>query len=181
MNTKIPKEYIEMLNIDKILKNTENLEQLKVTLKHDKLKGTGLFATKHIGIGETISYYKMTTFDYHHYVSPTNYVYAFDVYTMNGRESKNLIGDIDLGSLSKPINNIPFWGFFVNEPSTGQKLNAEIDVNTEENYKGIQRMKCGKQLIYKLIATSDIFPDEEITLYYGKAYPRTYEINSDII
>ena len=177
MNSKkIPKEYIELLNIDKILKNTKNLDKLKVTLKHDKIKGVGLYTTKHIKTGEIIAYYKMTTFDYHHYDSPTNYVYAFDVYTLNGRESKNLIGDIDLNSLSEPLNNIPYWALFVNEPSIGQNLNAEIDINTEENYKISKRIKCGTQLIYKLIATCDIVPNEEITLYYGKEYPRTYEI-----
>ena len=172
-----PQEYNELLDIDIILKNTNNLENLKVILKKDPIKGAGLYATKQIVTDETIAYYKITVFDYRYHKSPTNYVYAFGVYTLNEKESKNLLGDIDLNSFPEPLNNIPFWAAFVNEPSNDQSINSRIDLNTSENYKGIKIMRKGRQIIYKLIATKDIMPDEEITIYYGKDYPRTYEIN----
>jgi len=176
---KFPKEYINLLNMDKILKNTTNIDKLKVTLKHNEIKGTGLYATKHIKNDEIIAYYRITAFDYHRYTSPTNYIYAFDVYTPTGRESKNLIGDIDLNSFPKQVNDIPFWAPFANEPSVGQKINSEIDLNIDENYKNKKqkRIKHLQQLTYKLIAKCDIFPGDEITLYYGDEYPRNYEID----
>ena len=90
-----PDEYKNLLDIDRILKET-NTTNLKVTLKKDPTKGTGLYTTKSIKKGEIIAYYKLKTVKYHNYKSPTNLVYAFDVYTIKGNESKMLIADIDL-------------------------------------------------------------------------------------
>lgn len=176
-NKKIPNEYLDLLDINKVLKDTKDVENLKVTLKHNNMKGAGLYATKNICAGETIAYYQIKAFDYRHYVSPTNYVYAFDIYTLTGNESKNLIGDIDLNSFPEPLNNIPFWAAFVNEPSIGEKLNSEINLNIDENYKNKKRIRSGNTLIYKLVATCNISHGDEITLYYGKDYPRMYEID----
>lgn len=176
-NKNITPEYLELLDIDKILKRTKQLDDLKVTLKHDEKKGSGLFAVKHIKEGETIAYYKMTVFNINEYTSPTNLIYSFDIYSIKGKECKNSIGDLDTGSFPPPLNNIPYWGPFVNEPSPKQKLNAEIDIDSESNYKNRKRIKYGSHVTYKVIAKCDIKPGEEITIYYGKDYPRNYKIN----
>lgn len=174
---KFPKEYVDLLDINQILSKTPNKDKLKIILKHDNIKGSGLFATKNIKKGELIAYYKMKVFDYRTYISPTNYVYAFDIYTKTGRGSKALIGDIDLNSFPEPIKNIPFWAPFANEPSPNQPLNAEIDTNLKENYSNRAHVKQGSFMIYKLVATQNIKPDEEITIYYGKDYVRNYELD----
>lgn len=176
---KFPKEYEDLLNMDRILDETDNIHKLKVILKKDSLKGTGLYATKPIKKGETIAYYKITTFSLNEYVSPTNFIYSFEVYTWAGRTSKILIGDLYLDSIPQPLNNIPFWGLFINEPSSNQSVNSEVDMNLENNYVSVKRkrVKCGGKLIYKIVATKDIHVDDEITLYYGENYKRSYEIN----
>jgi|688.fasta_scaffold288107_2 hypothetical protein len=175
--SKFSKEFNNLLNIDRLLGNTENKENLKVTLKKDQIKGTGMYATQFIKKEELIAYYKVLVYNYKKYNSPTNYIYAFDIYNKSGKESKYLIGDIYLDSFPEPVNNVPFWAPFVNEPSIGQQINAKIDLNFEENYKNKNRIKDGSEIIYKLIAFEDIFPGDEITIYYGEDYPRTYKID----
>src|SRR3990172_11300465 len=95
-NKKIEME--KLLNMDRILKETPNKDKLKVTLKKDKIKGTGLFAKKGISKGEIIAYYKIKVFNFKKYDSPTNNKYTFDVYTNKGNDSKIFIGDIYEGS-----------------------------------------------------------------------------------
>ena len=53
---KIKDQYKKLLDMDRILKETKNKDKLKVTLKKDKIKGTGIYATKHIKKRETIAY-----------------------------------------------------------------------------------------------------------------------------
>lgn len=176
---KMGEEYINLLDPDRILASTPNLNKLKVTLKRDKLKGTSLFATKSIKKGETIAYYKITVFKFRNYESPTNEVYTFDVYDREGDDIYKYIGDIDLASFPKPFNNIPFWGPFANEPSVDQKANCRISMNLEANYKKRKRVKVGSRLIYRLVATIDIEPGEEVMWYYGKDYIRSYQVNEE--
>ncbi|QKF93769.1 SET domain-containing protein [Fadolivirus algeromassiliense] len=173
-----PKEYVELLDMERILNVTKNKNKLKVILKKDTIKGTGLYATKPIKKGDTIAYYKITTFSRNEYTSPTNYVYSFEVYTCAGRESKYLIGDLYLDSIPEPTNNIPYWGLFINEPSENQDVNSEVDMNLDGNYKSEKRkrVKCGGKLIYKVVALRDINVGEEITLNYGDNYVRSYEV-----
>ena len=166
-------EYKNLLDINRILKET-NTNNLKVTLKQDPIKGACLYTTKQINKGEVIAFYKMKTVKYHTYKSPTDLVYAFDVYTSKGNESKMLIGDIDLTCIPVPENNIPYWALFTNEPSLTQKINSEIDIATTHNYKQRSYIKEGIYIRYNLIATKDIVPNEEIVMYYGHAYPRNY-------
>lgn len=176
-NTQISKEYAELLDINNIMSNTPNANKLKVTLKKDDVKGTGIYATKVIKKGELIAYYRMKIFDYRVYESPTNNVYTFDIYTKTGNGSKILVGDIDLTSFPKPVKNIPFWAPFANEPMPNQKLNAEIDVNLQENYKTRKIARAGQYMTYKLVATRLINPGDEITIYYGKDYARSYYLD----
>jgi hypothetical protein len=173
-----PFEFRRLLDIDRILKSTKNKNKLKVTLLHNK-KGNSVYATKKIKENEVIAYYKMRIFDQNHYDSPTNFVYAFSIYGGAGNQYKTLIGDIDKESIPDPINNIPFWGLFVNEPSGAQDINSRVDIDHEYNFTkfGRKRAKCGMYFIYKIIATRNIEPNEEITIYYGDEYERDYHLS----
>ena len=172
--SKFPVEYQDLLNMDKVLEKTPNKHELKVTLQKDLVKGVGLYATKLIKKGEVIAYYRIKTFIWLKYKSPTNFVYGFEIYTKTGKESKKLIGDIDLTSIPDPENNIPYWGLFVNEPFKDQKLNAEIDLDLNNNYNATNKCVADRYLRYKLTAIRNIEPGQEITLNYGEDYPRSY-------
>ena len=149
-------------------------KKLLVTLKKDPVKGVGLYAREKILKGDIIAFYKIKVFLLKDY--ETDGVYSFEVYKKNGDEYKRLIGDIYEESFPDPIENIPFWAPFVNEPSKHQRVNSEIDINTEENYKDKRFISPGDTIIYKLVATRKIRPGDEILLYYGKEYKRNYEV-----
>ncbi len=171
------KEYKKLLDHKQILKGTKNKINLKVTLKKDKTKGVGLYATEKIMKGDVIAYYKITACKGKEYDSPTNFMYSFEVYKKNGDEYKRFIGDIDLNSFPDPKNDITYWAPFANEPSKGQKSNAELDMNLQENYKNRTKIKVGQSLIYKLEATRHINPGDEILWFYGPDYHRNYEVS----
>lgn len=103
-------------------------------------------------------------------------MYSFGVYRKNEDEYKRLIGDIDLESFPQPINDITFWAPFANEPSKGERCNAEIDIDTKYNYQNKTYTKPGETMIYKLIAKRKISPGDEIMWYYGKGYERNYKV-----
>jgi len=172
-------KFIDLLDIDRILKETPNKNKLKITLKKDPIKSSGVYATKPIKKNEVIAYYKVKVFNYDKYESPTGNMYTFNIYTKNGNESKTFIGDIDLDSFPLPENNITFWGPFLNEPSKGQKANAEVDNNIKENYKNRKRVKEGQTLIYKIVAKRNIKTGEELMWYYGEDYIRDYEVGDE--
>lgn len=168
------------IDIINIYKNTPNKKKLKIDLKKTKEKGFGIFAKKFLFKGETIAYYKLLAFDLEKYDSSTNMVYSIALYDKDDEELDNLIGDIDKLSFPNPINNIPFWGPFANEPSGDQIENAEMDTNLKLNYKRRKRIIEGDYVIYKLVAKKLIKPGDEITWYYGKYYQRDYKINIDV-
>lgn len=170
-------EYKDLLNYERILSDTPNKDELSVTLKRTANKGVGLYATKHIKKGETIAYYKITVFKTSVYESPTNYMYSFEVYKKDGDNYKRLIGDVDLKSFPEPLNDIPFWGPFANEPSINQKSNAHLDMNLKENYKNRKKVDVGQTMVYQLIATKHIKPGDEILWYYGPDYIRDYKVS----
>ena len=174
-----PFEFQRLLDIEQILKKTKNKDKLKVILKKDNIKGTGLFATKQIKEDEIIAYYKIKVFNEAHYNSPTNYIYTFSIYGKNDKPFKNQIGDISEDSIPKPENNIPYWGPFINEPSDNQDINAHVDTNYDFNFKAFNRtkVKSGTYLIYNVVASRDIDEGEEITIYYGDEYERDYILN----
>lgn len=168
-----PYEFKELLDPDRILKNTENIGDLKVILRKDEIKGTGLYAVKPIIKDEVIAYYKIKLFTESKYKSPTHFIYTFSVYNSSGRKSLLLIGDIVEDSIPEPENNIPYWAMFANEPSGDQDINSEIDISHDNT----NRLKVGSYLVYKLVATRNIKEGEEITIYYGDEYDRNYELN----
>ncbi len=180
---RMKEEYKKLLDMNRILKDTKNKDKLKVILKKDNIKGTGIYAIKPIKKGETIAYYKITVFKHDTHKSPTGSVYTFTIYTAGGNPSQAFIGDIDLTSFPTPSpkNNIPFWGPFANEPSGNQKVNAEIDTNQRRNYKDKKRMQLGDSMVYDLVATRNIKPGEEVVWYYGEDYKRDYEVKPEAI
>jgi hypothetical protein len=170
----------DVLDRKKLLSETPSdiKKKLSVTLKKNKYAGTGLFATKPIKKGNVIAYYKMKVHQdttKHPYRSPTKCMYCFTVYTKGDRMSSSLMGDIDKESAPLPKNNIPYWAYFSNEPSLKQKENAYIDIALKENYKDRKRLKPGDFMTYKLRASKNIKPGEEVVWCYGSAYARNYE------
>lgn len=106
-------------------------------------------------------------------------MYTISVTNKNDRDYEKLIGDLYKGSIPSPKNNIPYWGYFANEPFYGtERANAEIDFQLSENFakKGRSTLKEGDTLTYALIATRDIHPGEEIMWHYGKDYDRSYKV-----
>lgn len=162
--------------MNRLLNRTPNKRKMKTTLKYDKLKGVGLFATKHIEEDEIIAFYPIDVHLVSKYESPSDGTYQFSVYNKRGNHLESYIGDFDIDNIPLPSNNIPFWGAFANEPSVGESVNSEIVMNLKNNYKNRNRVKNNDKLIYVLVATKDIFPGEEILWYYGKNYDRDYKV-----
>jgi hypothetical protein len=164
------------LDIDTIKKRTSN-KYVKVQLKKHPIKGIGLYATQNIQKNEVIAHYKITVYLYKNYDSPTKNVYTFNVYRKNGTDIKKYIGDISNDSFVKPVKNISFLAPFANEPSIGEKSNAEMELNLENNYKDRSHVNVGDTLIYNLVAIRDIKKGEEILWYYGEQYNRDYKVS----
>lgn len=162
---------IDITNIKKQNKNK------KVALKKHSVKGMGLFALQPIKKGEIIAYYKVTIHEHGKYKSPTNNVYTFNIYRKSGTDIKKYIGDIDNNSFPKEIDGVSFLAPFANEPSIGEKSNAEIDLDLDENYKNRRFVKAGENMIYKLVAIKNIKKGEEILWYYGDQYIRNYKVS----
>jgi SET domain len=163
----------DFLNIDKVLRKTKDRSKLKITLKRNA-KGSAIYAKKKIKKGEVVSYYMFKLFDRKGYVSPTNFDYAMKIYDKKDKIDRTYKGDIDETCMPKPKRNIPYWGVFSNEPSPGEISNVELDSNNASNNK--TKMKAGKYLTYKLIATREIKRGDEIIWNYGDSYPREYDV-----
>ena len=174
------KQLDDILNYKTVLKNTPEYirDKLSVTLKKSK-KGVGLFSTKPIKKGQVIAYYKMKVFNDKNYKSETDCMYCFSIYSKNDNYSNTFIGDIDIESNPLPKRSIPYWAYFSNEPSVNETGNANIYINTTENYKNRKKLKEGDFVVYKLKAITDINPNQEILWYYGGLYDRNYKVNSE--
>ena len=164
----------DFLNIDKVMRKTKDKRNLKVTLKHHDVKGSALYAKKKIKKGEVVAYYMFKLFDREGYESPTDFEYAMKVYDKNDKIIRKYKGDIDETCMPKPKRSIPYWGIFANEPSPGEISNVELDSKNAANNK--TKMKAGKHLTYKLMATRDIKRGDEILWNYGDSYPREYDV-----
>jgi len=171
------KKFGFLLDIVKIKKETPNLDALKVTLKKSPVKGNGLYATKPIKKGNIIAYYKMKCYNADSKNrGPFGATYLFTVYTKKGTESKTLIGNLYEDSIPPPSRNIPFWAYFSNEPAAGQIANSTININTAGNYRRRAKLNVGDSIVYKLVATRNISPGEEIVWCYGDNYNRSYPV-----
>jgi len=216
----------DLFDINKIKKNTPDLDKLSVTLKKHPFKGNSLYATKHIKKEDTIAYYQMKAFKYpkcfnYFYIEtysikelnilkdilceklgistfklskkeliefilknskmPTimyknkmyhmDYkdMYHFKLYNKNGQQYKNMVGDLYKDSLPNPKNNIPYWGYFSNEPAENEEGNSYV----EAEYKNL---KEDDYVTYKVIAQRDIKKGEEIMWCYGSSYGRDYKV-----
>jgi hypothetical protein len=150
---------------------------LSVSLKKGP-KGVSLFAKKQIKRGNVIAYYKFKLYPFtENFKGQKDDMYVMSVYTKNDKFNPRVIGDIFEGSLDYPKYNIPFWAYFSNEPSGDQKENCTIDPNLKNNYRKRDKVKPGETMTYKLIATKNIEPDEEIVWCYGIYYDRNYKAN----
>lgn len=169
---------MELLDISKHL-TYANKYPLKITLKHDAIKGNGLFALCDIKENEIIAHYKIKIFNAKTYKSPSDFRYSFSVFSRSGHSLEHLIGDIDYDCFPMPLDDIPFWGPFVNEPSGKQIINACFNPNLKYNYKKYNRrgFRVGDTLIYSICSIRPIHTGEEITIYYGDEYERNYNIN----
>jgi len=150
---------------------------IKVTLKKN-YKGVSLFAKKPIKKGSVVAYYKFLVHKYDdNFEGENNNMYTMTVYGKSGRARDTVMGDIYDGSLAPPKNGITYWAYFSNEPSGDQKENVYLDINTLCNYKNRSTVKAGDTMVYKLVASRDIKPNEEITWCYGEYYNRNYKAN----
>lgn len=163
------------MNYEKLIQG----KKLAVTLKKDPIKGVGLYATEKIFKYEVIAYYKMKVFSNKDH--ETDGVYIFELYKKNGDTYKRLIGDIYEGSFPEPIEGVPFWAPFVNEPNKNEKSNSRIDIDLKGNYQKQNRthLSLGDTVIYKLVATKTIKPGSEILWYYGSDYSRNYAVSKN--
>jgi hypothetical protein len=152
---------------------------LKLTLKKSN-KGTSLYAIKPIKKGNVIAYYKFMLYkEDDNFRGVNNEMYTMIAINKNDKGNRSLIGDIYEGSLEPPKYNIPYWGYFSNEPSGEQTENAYLDANLSSNYRKRDKIRAGETMIYKLLALRDIKPGEEITWCYGGFYKRDYKPNCD--
>lgn len=139
-------------------------------------KGSSIVAKKPIKKGNTIAYYRFTVFGNEH-TPIVNNMYAMSVYTKSGRISEAFIGDVTSDSVFKPIHNIPCWGYISNEPDFNQEANCELVLDLKKNYRNRSRVKRGDTMIYRLVATRNIQPQEEVVWCYGDSYERKYKAN----
>jgi hypothetical protein len=102
-------------------------------------------------------------------IPPKKDMYHFTVYNKKGYEYKKLTGDLYDGSLPKPKNNIPYWGYLSNEPMCDETYNADVDVSNDKI-----SVKEGDSLTYTIIADKDIKKGEEVMWCYGSNYRRSY-------
>jgi hypothetical protein len=151
---------------------------LKVDLLVNPVKGVSLYAKKKIKKGNVIAYYKFKVYKYDkNFVGYKNDTYTMSVYNKFGGYMPSLVGDIYEGSLEPPKRGIPYWAYFSNEPSPDQEENCALDISlNSSNFKN-KRIKPGDTQTYKLVATKDIKPGEEIVWCYGDSYYRDYKSN----
>jgi hypothetical protein len=164
--------------MDYVIKNTKNYEKCNVYLKRTK-KGVSVFARKPFKKGDVVAFYKFKIFkSYKSYKGVKNGTYLMTVYKKNKEIDMYLIGDICNESLDQPTEDgLTYYGYFSNEPSDGQTCNVYLNTDIDTNYKDRDVVKEGDFLTYRLVATRDIQPDEEICWYYGDEYPRNYEVS----
>jgi hypothetical protein len=107
---------------------------------------------------------------------PKKDMYHFTIYNKHGYEYQTLTGDLYSGSLAKPKNNIPYWGYFSNEPSCKQTHNADVEILSYENYtlKNRVNIKEGETVTYGIVAVKNIKKGEEVMWCYGGEYGRNY-------
>ena len=170
MSKKNTPDLNEVLNYKVVLKNTPDPDKLSVTLKEKHPYGVGIFATKRIRKGQTIARYRLCLVGRN---EPSTQ-YTFRAYTKSGNPSRNLYGDLYVGSVPPPKRGIPYWAHFVNEPGPRHRPNADIDLNTNWNYKNRKILRKGYIIEYKLVAQKDIEPKEQVFWCYGEDYARDY-------
>ena len=128
--------------------------------------GRGLFAIKNISAGSIICYYVTEVTDIASDPVGTNY--RVRSYGRNGRALKSQYSDLTAKSFMPPIRNKTCWGWLCNESSTGTKPNCFIEAGSV----GVKPI--GSLMKDTIVSSRSIKRGEQITLYYGKDYPRDY-------
>ena len=173
---KKPCWWSKVLDHQYLLDSTPDQQRLNVTLRITPKKGVGLFATNPIRKGDIIALYKAKVYKYGVYHSETKWRYTIGVYDRRMYGIRSLIADVFDGSVPQPLNDVPYWAHFANEPSVGESSNAELDVNTKYNYRDRKAIVPGDTVLYDLKATKYISPGEEIMWHYGTNYKRDYPV-----
>jgi hypothetical protein len=184
----IPKTLDDILDDVFVLKyNQLYLSLMRTTLMRSPVKDIGVYATRDINPGETIAYYKIFSFKQKHYQSSNNGKYAFQIYDEQGNIHPDYIGDLTEESMCLPIYSatngeyVPFWGYFVNEPSPGEKVNACVCLNLEQNYKHRKKVEPHQAFVYSIVAERPIHSNQEVLIHYGDHYHlRNYDVDASI-
>ena len=165
------------LDMDYVIANTKGYQDLKIEIRKTS-KGTSLFAREPIRKGNNIAFYKLKIIkERSKKPRVKGGIYTFSIYDKEGEKIKALTGDLCNESLEQPRRGIPFFAYFANEPSAGQKCNAHMDDSLKENYKDRETVDEGDFFTYRLLAMHDIAAGEEICWYYGDHYDRDYEVS----
>ena len=91
---KIKEEFKHLFDINYIKRNTQNLPNLKTSLRKIRNKGVGIFANKNIKKNDVIVYYLLKAYNLKRFPNSFNNVYTVELYTNNGKSIKYLIGDL---------------------------------------------------------------------------------------
>lgn len=148
---------------------------LKVELK-DGINGISMYATTPIKKGNIIAYYKFKVFKDENHRAKKKGRYSVAVQTKSGNFSRTLIGDISSSSLAMPKYDIPFWGYYANKPDNNNDKNAVLNFNNSQVYNNKNILKVGDYVVYKIIASRDIMPGEEILWCYNNVYNKIHGV-----
>jgi len=177
VDKKVESSEYPFLDMDYVIANTKGYHDLKIEIRRTS-KGTSLFAREPIRKGNNIAFYKLKIIkERSRKPRVKGGIYTFSIYDKEGEKIKALTGDLCDESLEQPRRGIPFFAYFANEPSAGQKCNAHMDDSLKENYKDRDTVDEGDFFTYRLLAMNDIAAGEEICWYYGDHYDRDYEVS----
>lgn len=135
-------------------------------------KGKGVVATSPIRKGHVIAYYCMVAVP----KKMVQHDCLMTLYSKTGHALRKYVGDVDHDQDNCAYRGVPCYGHYINEPSPGQSTNAFLCDSPEINFRTRKKVKLGDKLRYRVIASRDIQPGEEITWYYGDEYERAYDI-----
>lgn len=169
----------EFLDYKHVRKFTNS--EVKTDLRKSK-KGISVIAIKPISKGSVVAYYRVKAKPTPVKSSVNRGMYLIMIYNDKGRAMNSVIGDVGNISIHEPNYNVPYWGYFMNEPSMGEKGNCSLDINTKGNYsekavieRGHKKIREGDHYTYKIRATKDVGVGEELMWCYGEAYARKYD------
>lgn len=173
---------IIMWDIEKIYRETRpDYKKLNVELRQTRDKGIGLFMTEDVKEGRVIAYYPAIVRDSSE-PGVCGGMYRLSIFDKDDEIESHIAGDVDVAEdrpLPNPINNLPFWAHFANEPSGSQELAAALWFDDPAIYRGRKNylrhrrrspLEPGDTYILELVSLRDISAGEEVTICYGSSY-----------